>query len=77
MIFLIEYDRSKGNIVRFEQFQNTKRLAAEKLRLNIELDLSKKSIDHEVVLLDAVNENALKKTHRRYFENINEIGKIN
>jgi hypothetical protein len=43
------------------------------LRLEIELDLNRKGIDHEVVLLEAADENALRRTHRRYFEDLSQI----
>jgi hypothetical protein len=75
VIFLIEYDKPRGAIVRFEPFDDTRQTEAESLRLAIELDLREKRISHEVVLLEALSEEDLRKTHRRYFENVNEIGK--
>lgn len=73
MLFLIEYNRIKGKIVRIEQFQDSDKLKAEKLKLDIELNLNKRSIVHEVVLLDAVDKDALLQTHQRYFRDINQI----
>jgi hypothetical protein len=73
MIFLIEYDRSKGEIVTIRSYQNSERSNAESSRLTIELSLRNKGVEHEVVLLEAANENALRKTHRRYFENLTQI----
>ena len=75
MIFLIEYYRPEGRIVTFKTFDQSEQSRAEKLRLEIELDLNRKKIDHEVVLLEAADENALRKTHRRYFEDISQIAK--
>lgn len=75
MIFLIEYKRSLGRIVTLEEFQDSERAEAEKIRLDIELSLSRKAVDHEVVLLQAANEAALRRTHRRYFENPQELVK--
>ena len=75
MIFLIEYYRPEGRIVTFKTFDQSERSRAEQLRLEIELDLNRKKIDHEVVLLEAADENALRKTHRRYFEDISQIAK--
>ena len=75
MIFAIEYDRPSGSIVTFRVFDDSERLEAEKLRLKIELDLNRRGIDHEVVLLEAANEDALRRTHRRYFEDLSEIAK--
>lgn len=73
MIFLIEYNRSKGRIVKFKSFHESERLSAEDFHLKIDLELNKKSVNHEVVLLEASSKNALHQTHRRYFENVDEI----
>ena len=75
MIFLIEYDRPKGKLVRFERFNDEEREKAEVLRGNIELHLGFYGLDHEVVLLEARNEEALRRTHRRYFEDVGQIGR--
>jgi len=73
MIFLIEYDRSEGRIVTFREFDDSRRREAEDSRLGIELDLNRKEIDHEVVLLDAASKDALRLTHRRYFKDLRQI----
>ena len=73
MIFLIEYNRSEGHLVTFRDFHDSQRREAEDSRLGIELDLNRKGIDHEVVLLDAASEDALRRTHRRYFEDLRQI----
>jgi hypothetical protein len=73
MIFLIEYNRREGRIVTFETFDDSARLEAEKIRLDIELSLNRRGVDHEVVLLQAASEDALRQTHRRYFENPQEL----
>ncbi len=73
MIFLIEYDRDEGRIVSIENFANTDREMAEDSRLKLELNLHLKNIDHEVVLLEAATEDALRRTHRRYFEDWPEL----
>jgi len=67
MIFLIEYNRSKGSIVTFRDFDDSQRREAEDSRLGMELDLNRKGIDHEVVLLEAASKDALHRTHQRYF----------
>lgn len=74
MLFLIEYDRARGAIVNFVTFPESDRTAAENSRIEMELGLNRKSIDHEVILLEAASETALRKTHRRYFQNAHEIG---
>jgi hypothetical protein len=73
MIFLIEYNRSEGRIVTFRDFADSQRREAEDLRLGIELDLNHKGVDHEVVLLEAENEDALRRTHQRYFKDLRQI----
>ena len=73
MLFLIEYDRDRGEIVTFESFGEADRRRAEETRLQLELDLNLKGIDNEVVLLEAATEGALRRTHRRYFENLTEL----
>ncbi len=73
MIFLIEYNRPKGRIVTFEIFDDSERSKAENRRLQIELDLNRRGVEHEVVLLEALSEQALRRTHRRYFENPSQI----
>ena len=73
MIFLIEYDRLQGRLVNLDRFQGTFRWRAEKTRLQKELDLHRKGLHHEVVLLEATSEEALRLTHRRYFEDLHQI----
>ena len=73
MLFLIEYNRLRGQIVKFEVFDDAQRKQAEESRLEIELDLNRREIDHEVVLLQAASEEALRRTHRRYFEDLAEL----
>ncbi len=72
MFFLMEYDRPKGKIINITTFND--RAKAENERLLIELELHKLHIGREVVLLEAANEDALRRTHRRYFENASQIG---
>ena len=76
MIFLIQYDRPKGRIVTIKAFENSARLDAENSRLETELDLNRRGITHEVVLLEAASEDALRLTHQRYFEDLKDLGQI-
>jgi len=73
MIFLIEYDRSKGAIVSFIGFEDGPSHPAEQARLQMELDLNRRGVEREVVLLEAENEEALRRTHRRYFEDLAQL----
>ncbi len=73
MFFLIEYYRPEGRIVTFKVFENSERVKAENSRLDLELDLNRRRLVHEVVLLEAASEDALRRTHRRYFEDASQI----
>ena len=73
MLFLIEYDRDRGSIVTIKPFNDSNGERAEDSRLELELELSVKGINNEVVLLEAPNEEALRRTHRRYFEDLAEL----
>ena len=76
MLFLIEYDRSLGQIVTLKTFRNSERQIAEDARLETELMLDGRGIKREVVILDAATEDALRSTHRRYFENLAELANM-
>ncbi|MGH2397969.1 MAG: hypothetical protein ACRDFW_13550 [bacterium] len=73
MIFLIEYIRREGRIVSFKTFDDLERREAENSRLEIELNLNRAGVDHEVVLLEAASEDALHRTHQRYFDDLSQI----
>lgn len=76
MIFLIEYDRDQGRIVTIESFNNSDRESAEESRFARELDLNRRGIEHEVVLLEAASQEALRQTHLRYFEDMPDLIEI-
>ena len=73
MIFLIEYDRARGSLVTLKRFDDSRREEAWKERLEMELSLNRQGVDREVVLLEAETEEALRRTHRRYFEDLTEL----
>ena len=73
MLFLIEYDRSRGSVVSMRTFEDSERAFAEDTKLGLELARNKDGIQQEVVLLEASSEDALRRTHRRYFENLVEL----
>lgn len=73
MLFLIGYDRSLGRIVTFRAFDDTERRKAEGSRLEMELELNRLGVEREVILLEAATEEALRRTHRRYFEDLAEF----
>ena len=73
MIYLIEYDRESGKLLRLEEFLSTDRRQAEEKRLRVELDLLRTGFSREVVLLEASSQHELRKTHRRYFERLDQL----
>ncbi len=75
MLYLIQYDRPRGTIVQLREFDDSSLKTAEDARLELELRLNREGIQHEVVLLDAPSEAALRRTHSRYFEDIAELAK--
>lgn len=70
MIFLIQYNRKKGAIVLIERFSDFEKAKADKERLQLELRLNNRQIEHEVVLLQANSEEELLRTHGRYFKDL-------
>jgi hypothetical protein len=75
MLFLIEYDRPRGSIVQLRRYDDASQRVAEDARLKLELDLKRQGVEHEVVLLDAPSEEALRRTHGRYFEDVVELAR--
>lgn len=73
MIFLLQFDRSAHRLVRFERFDDSQRDDASRQRLALEIGASKDALDHEIVLLEAQGEPEIRQTHRRYFENVEEL----
>lgn len=73
MLFLIEYDRKRGSMVSFRAYDDGERQRAEDARLDLELRLNAVGINNEVVLLEAPNEDTIRRTHRRYFESLEEL----
>lgn len=75
MIFLLEYDRQAGRLVRMDEFEVSKRAEASKARLDLEIELFRMGVNREVVLLEADSEHALRKTHNRYFRDVSALAK--
>lgn len=73
MMFLMEYNQKQGTLVSMRTFEDGERRVADDARLELELDLFRKGIDHEVVILDAESQEALMRTHERYFLSLREI----
>ena len=73
MLFLIQYDRNRGEVVTIQKFDDSEREDAENVRLELELELNRLGTEREVVILEAASEEALRRTHRRYFEDLSEL----
>ncbi|MBI2399021.1 MAG: hypothetical protein HYV17_14625 [Xanthomonadales bacterium] len=76
MIFLIDYDQRIGKLVSLQVFSEDQRELAEETRLNLELDLQAAGFMREIVTLEAPTEAHIRKTHRRYFETLEELVKL-
>jgi len=73
MIFLIEYDRRKGQLITFRTFEDYEREQAQGARLELELDLHRQKVEREVVILEAASEELIRSTHGRYFYDLDEL----
>jgi hypothetical protein len=76
MIFLIQYDRKAGRIVTIQRYADDQRSLADRVRLELEIGLVRRRRKDEVVILDAASEAALRKTHRRYFEDLEALANV-
>ena len=73
MIYLLQYDRQTGSLVGNRAFNDSQRQLAEEARLALELEALRADVSLEIVLLEAMSEQALRRTHRRYFETIEQL----
>ena len=73
MIFQIEYNRKKGILVTLREFESSQRREALTSRLELEIELNNQGNDHELVLLEAENMDALQRTHYRYFADLHQL----
>jgi len=67
MIFLIEYEASRGRLISMRRFADAERGEAADARLQLELELGRHGIVREVVVLEAASEDDIRRTHGRYF----------
>ena len=73
MIFLMHYDPTKSRIIELRRFSDDERSRAEHERLQLEIAHQGERFAHEIVLLEASSEQALRRTHRRYFETLHDL----
>lgn len=72
MIFLIDYDRERG-LQSLRLFEDSERSAATQARFDLELAHHREGLVREVVLLEAGDEETVRKTHGRYFYNLKDL----
>ena len=68
MLFLIDYNRREGRLINIRRFEDADRAAAYEARFALEKARDEQGNDHEVVLLEAPNEQVIRSTHNRYFD---------
>jgi len=73
MIFLIEYDRARGELIEMRSYPDSDRSVAQDVRLERELTLNRSGVSREVVLFEAESEAALRLTHGRYFQTLADL----
>lgn len=76
MYFLLQYNRSKGELVSIQEYVEDQRDQANDDRLVAELAHHRDNCDLEVVLLEAQDLASLQKTHRRYFESLETLARF-
>jgi hypothetical protein len=70
MLFLIEYDRDRAELVSVRQFHDAQRTIAENARIEREVLLHRHGVKREIVLLEAASQQDLQRTHGRYFKTL-------
>lgn len=73
MLFLIRYDPAAGRIVSMKTFKHDERSRADDVRIELEVRLNQEQTEHEIVLMEAASEQALRRTHRRFFEPFSDL----
>lgn len=73
MIFLIQYNRNRRELIEFQRFDDSEREKAYDAKLALELRLNGQRTRDEVMILEASSEAAVRRTHRRYFETLEQL----
>lgn len=73
MIFLINYNRQTSTLESITEFSDENRKMAEEARLTMEIKNIGRGTTREIVLLEALTKDALRHTHRRYFETLRQL----
>jgi hypothetical protein len=75
-IFLLVYEPATGRLLQFKLYDEASRGLAQADRLRIEKNNAQAGLTREVVVLEAVNEEALRATHGRYFKSASELAAL-
>jgi hypothetical protein len=70
MLFLIEFDRDKGQLLSIRRLADMERSDAEHARVERETELHRQGLPREVPLLEAASEMDLHRTHGGYFKGL-------
>jgi hypothetical protein len=65
--FVLIYDRSRGELLDVQQFEETDRISADTFRLRAQRKALDDGLDQEIVLFQAQSREALERTHGSYF----------
>jgi hypothetical protein len=76
VIFLIHFDPTTGTLLSMQTFSEGQRALADETRLRMELDEHAQGIMREIVTLESPTEAHIRKTHRGYFETLEELVKL-
>ncbi len=76
MLFLIEYDRGRAELVSIRAFGDSERNVAENVRIEREVRLNRQGLEREIVLLEAASEHDLWRTHGRYFKALEALASL-
>jgi hypothetical protein len=69
MLFLVHYDRKKSKVISFKEYRESERALAYQEHLELEKKHNLHDGSQEIVLLEAVDKEQLKKTHPKYVAN--------
>ncbi len=75
MICLVIYDRRAGRSLLVREYSDAQRELAEDDRLAEDLAAAHSGLDREIVLIEASSLDALRQTHARYFEDLEQIAR--
>lgn len=70
-IFLVVYNRIRGELVEIEEYDSYERALEDRLRLEIEQ--RHRLQEQEIVLLEAASLETLHRTHARYFKSARQL----